>query len=405
MSKLDDNNDDKDTILYYTVPENHSLASIQLESASNNKKQELVIELFHEKHPIACQLFQKRLKHGDYDGAKLDVEDSQVPILLFLYNRDKLDDNGKVTVEQLDDKDKDGEEDKLELEYCPHKQPFLVSIFKTTDRLALLITRKETDEDIDIDGHVIGRVLTGRSFVRNYEQSEFFCNRDKRAERTEQKDSSTDHDTQTDLKRANVTITLLDTNKNKRIKLRTFDEFNDPYPEPMIDDPMVDITKFENVYSTAINLKGITNQLYKNKNLTTALTKYRKIDKSLDDYFPDDLPPNDIMKLVQLKNSIYLNIALILNTKGTPQDYQMAINMCNQVLEIPESKAPEQAKALYRRGYARLHLKNEVEAEKDLNAVLMVMPTDQAAMQLMEKVEVAKNARREREKRVYSNAF
>lgn len=63
------------------------------------------------------------------------------------------------------------------------------------------------------------------------------------------------------------------------------------------------------------------------------------------------------------------------------------------------------AKALYRRALARVILKDDEEAEKDLAEAIALVPTDQAIAGELAKVKQRKKEKRDKEKKAFKKMF
>lgn len=92
---------------------------------------------------------------------------------------------------------------------------------------------------------------------------------------------------------------------------------------------------------------------------------------------------------------------------------ELAVKSTTRVLSISSSSTPivgdlsatDRGKALYRRALARVVLKEDDEAEKDLVEASKVVPGDEAVKKELEKVRARKKERREKEKKAFKGLF
>ena len=162
--------------------------------------------------------------------------------------------------------------------------------------------------------------------------------------------------------------------------------------------------KGEEILEIATKLKDMGNDAFKKGDLKLGITKYSKGIRYLHEYpAPLDDDPADLWpKLQALKISLYSNSALLQNKTGA---YSDAAESATRALDIEGITDKDKAKALFRRAQAKAGKKNEDEALADLNAALKLAPGDAAIVKELDVVKKRVQARKEKEKKVYQNAF
>lgn len=180
------------------------------------------------------------------------------------------------------------------------------------------------------------------------------------------------------------------------------DGTGDVYEETMADDDNIDIEDPESVLGAVATLKDIGTKLLKEGNLTKSLQKYQKGSNFLNEYFPDDLEPEDLKILNQLKLSLHLNAALVaLKLK----DGKQTIKEADEALAVESADAKSKSKAYYRKGMGYLLTKDEDSAQKALEAALGFAPGDQAILAGLAEVKASAKARRDKQKKAMAKFF
>jgi len=153
------------------------------------------------------------------------------------------------------------------------------------------------------------------------------------------------------------------------------------------------------------DLKGFGNTAFKSQDFETAVAKYQKGIRYLQDYpeSPLEETPSDANKeLNQLKITLQSNSALCYNKL---QDFGSAVTAATAALETPGITDAEKGKAYYRRALARGGSKDEEGALTDLEEALKLVPSDSAITNELNRMK-AKTAERERkEKAAYKKFF
>jgi len=158
------------------------------------------------------------------------------------------------------------------------------------------------------------------------------------------------------------------------------------------------------ILKIATELKNMGNDAFKKSDNALGLKKYQKGIRYLQEYpVPLDSDPADLWSaLCALKVQLYSNSALLQNKLG---QWSEAAESATKALEMEGISEKDKAKALFRRGIARVGKKNEEDALSDLNAAAKYAPGDAAIAKELASVKQRVQARREKEKKVYANAF
>lgn len=176
------------------------------------------------------------------------------------------------------------------------------------------------------------------------------------------------------------------------------DEFGDNYEDSLKDDAKVDLKKVETVIKAIETVKDIGTKQFKEQNYEVALAKYKKCDKFLKEYFPDDLNEEDMKKINDFKVTVPLNIAIAaLKTK----DYRSVMVACSEVLYAEAADAKAKAKALYRRGLAYYHVNDTDMALADLEMATTFQPNDAAIAKAINDTIKKRKQETEKQKNLY----
>ncbi|KAH3663775.1 hypothetical protein OGAPHI_005178 [Ogataea philodendri] len=263
-----------------------------------------------------------------------------------------------------------------------HDKPFLLSMAnagKNTNGSQFFITTVPTPH---LDGkHVVfGKVIAGKSIVKLIENTET--------------DSG-------DKPKLECKIEACGELKPGD-PLKLDDGTGDPYDELLEDEPTVDISKPETVFKAVDEIKAIGTKFLKQGDLKIAFAKYKKAISYLDSYFPDDLSEEDIEKLNKLKCSCYLNASLAaLKTKKVPE----AIKYATEAFESENADVQAKAKALFRRGSAKLAGHNEEDAIADFEHASKLVPSDGAIKSSLANAKKVLKDRLAKERAAYSKFF
>lgn len=146
------------------------------------------------------------------------------------------------------------------------------------------------------------------------------------------------------------------------------------------------------------------NAAFKKQDLHLGIKKYAKSLRYLHEYpAPVENDPPELWKSLQaLKISVYSNTALLQNKTG---QYAEAAESATKALEIEGITEKDLAKAYFRRAQAKAGKKSEEDALADLNEAIKYAPGDAAIVKELDAVKKRVQARKEKEKKAYKNAF
>ncbi|EDO18558.1 hypothetical protein Kpol_2001p64 [Vanderwaltozyma polyspora DSM 70294] len=270
-----------------------------------------------------------------------------------------------------------------------HDRPFLLSMANAgpnTNGSQCFITTTDTPH---LDGkHVVfGEVIQGKRIVRLMENLQ--CDQE-------------NNRPMLDVKIDSCGILPNDYQVPEDAEATPTDEFGDNYENSLKADPKVDINDFKSVIEAIEKVKAIGTEQFKKQNFPVALEKYTKCDKFLKEYFPEDLPEDEIKQVNQLKVSIPLNIAICgLKTK----DYQKVLVAGSEVLYAEDADDKSKAKALYRRGLAYYHLNDTDSAMIDLEMATTFQQDDAAILKAIQDTKAKRKAENEKQKKSLSKMF
>lgn len=178
----------------------------------------------------------------------------------------------------------------------------------------------------------------------------------------------------------------------------------DPYEDFPEDQKSGDEWKGEEILKIATELKDLGNTAFKKNDLQLGITKYQKALRYLHEYpEPLDSDPAGLGdKLNALKINLFSNSALLQNKTNNFSD---AADSASKALEIPGITDKDKAKAYFRRAQAKIGKKNDEEALRDLEQAGKLAPGDSAIVKELEGVKRRVKERKEKEKKVYKNAF
>ena len=146
------------------------------------------------------------------------------------------------------------------------------------------------------------------------------------------------------------------------------------------------------------------NAAFKSQDLQLGLQKYQKALRYLHEYpAPLDNDPAELWTSLQaLKITLYSNSALLQNKTS---QFGEAAESATKALGIAGITDKDKAKALFRRAQAKAGKKNDEDAVADLNEANKYAPGDAAIVKELDVVKKRVQARKEKEKKAYKNAF
>lgn len=162
--------------------------------------------------------------------------------------------------------------------------------------------------------------------------------------------------------------------------------------------------KGEEILKIATELKDMGNAAFKKQDLELGKKKYEKALRYLHEYpAPLDNDPADLFpKLNALKVNVYSNLALLQNKTN---QFPEALESATKALDIEGISEKDKAKAYFRRAQAKVGKKSDEEALKDLNEAIKYAPGDAGIVKELEGAKKRVQARKDKEKKVYKNAF
>ncbi|KAH7093753.1 peptidyl-prolyl cis-trans isomerase D [Paraphoma chrysanthemicola] len=270
-----------------------------------------------------------------------------------------------------------------------HEKPFLLSMANAgpgTNGSQFFITTVPTPH-LDKKHVVYGEVINGKSIVRQIENL-----------KTQSGDKPLQDATIIDCGE------LLGDDYDKATE-KVADVTGDPFEDFPEDQKTGDEEwKGEEILKIATELKDMGNAAFKKQDLDLGIKKYQKSLRYLNEYpTPVDSDPADLFpKLSALKISVYLNCALLQNKTG---QFAEALESSTKALDIKGISDKDKAKAYFRRGQAKIGKKSEDEGIKDLNEAIKYAPGDAAIVKELDAAKKKVAARKEKEKKVYKNAF
>ena len=270
-----------------------------------------------------------------------------------------------------------------------HDRPFLLSMANAgpnTNGSQVFITTVATPH---LDGkHVVfGEVIQGKRVVRLIEHNQTDKESDRPIREVRITDSGVLPDDYTVPADAEVTPT---------------DQYGDNYEAALSDDPKVDIKSFESVHTAIEAVKAIGTAEFKKQNYAVALEKYQKCDKFLKEYFPEDLPEDQIKTIDALKVAIPLNIALAALKTG---DNHKVLIAASEVLYASGADDMAKAKALYRRGLAYAAVNDTDMALADLEMAATFHPNDAGIQKAIADTKNKRRSQTEKQKKSLSKMF
>ncbi|MCJ1481427.1 peptidyl-prolyl cis-trans isomerase cpr6 [Schaereria dolodes] len=241
-----------------------------------------------------------------------------------------------------------------------HEKPFLLSMANAgpgTNGSQFFVTTAPTAH---LDGkHVVfGEVLDGKGIIRKIE----------------------DLKTQNDKPIRDVKIIecgqLIGKAATDPIQ-KSVDKTGDPY-EDFPQDQEEDF-KGPQIVKIGNELKDYGNKAFKAGDINLGLDKYQKGLRYLNEYPAalDNDPPELAQELTTIRFTLHSNSALLQNKLKAYDDAEKSASNALDLKRIPDT---DRAKAYYRRALAKVGLKEDEDAVKDLEAALKLVPSDAAIM-------------------------
>lgn len=265
-----------------------------------------------------------------------------------------------------------------------HDEPFLLSMANAgpnTNGSQFFVTTVPTPH-LDNKHVVFGRVIAGKPIIRAIERS-----RTTAADKPE------------------VDAVIADSGElapEDPLPTKLDDGTGDIYEDVLKDEQTVDLDVPESVFKAVNAIKDIGTKLFKAGDFAKALSKYTKASQYMEEYFPETLNDADMQTDIDLKVSLYLNVALVALKLNKNQE---AITAAQNALNVGNVGDKEKAKALYRMGTAYVNLKDEPTGIEKFNKALDLAPGDAAIVQGIQKANTQMTDRKKKEKAAFSKFF
>jgi peptidyl-prolyl isomerase D len=159
----------------------------------------------------------------------------------------------------------------------------------------------------------------------------------------------------------------------------------------------------EDLLTISNDLKNVGNDYFKKGEYLNAVNKYQKAIRYLS-VFDEQAPADLLSRFYAVKIPLFLNKAA---SELKIPEYTDAIHDTTVVLEMPAQylNATDKAKAYFRRGSAKLAMKNEEEAVKDLEEASRLNEADGGIMRELAIARKRMAERKSREKAVFAKMF
>lgn len=192
---------------------------------------------------------------------------------------------------------------------------------------------------------------------------------------------------------------------------KTADAYGDKY-EDFPEDEATDGQPLsaQKVLAIATDCKDFGNKAFKAGDASAALDKYQKGIRYLDeDPDVENEPAEAVAAARALRATLNSNAALMAIKLGAWDDAVRAATAALAALDAADNSnnngGKDRAKALYRRGLARVRLRDEESALADLEEAARLAPDDAAVRNELAAVKTATAARRAKEKAAYKKFF
>ncbi|KAG5651669.1 Peptidyl-prolyl cis-trans isomerase cyp40 [Sphagnurus paluster] len=175
------------------------------------------------------------------------------------------------------------------------------------------------------------------------------------------------------------------------------------------DDEDRDVQQPEIAVEIAQAVREVGNKFFKEGKPDQALLKYQKSIRYLDVHpvLPEDTSQALKDSFNALLAPLLLNSALaaIRSQPPSSENAEIAVKNTTRALDRLELNTADKAKALYRRALAKVILKDEDTAEKDLQEASKLVPEDAAIASELAKVKQRKKEKRDKEKKAFKKLF
>lgn len=269
-----------------------------------------------------------------------------------------------------------------------HEKPFLLSMANSgpgTNGSQFFVTTVETPH-LDSKHVVFGEVVNGKNIVRKIENLQ----------------TQSDKPHPDDVKVVDCGQLSGDA-YNSAIQ-KAPDSTGDPY-EDFPDDQGKDLTGSE-YYKIALDLKDFGNKAFKAGDIETGIEKYQKGTRYLHEYpeANDNDPKELAANMKQLRFTLNSNSALLGNKAKRYTEAQKWATFAIEGIS-PDMKDTDKAKPYFRRGQARVALKDEDGALQDFEEAARLAPEDAATRAEVAKTKKSLQEKIKKEKAAYKKFF
>ena len=187
------------------------------------------------------------------------------------------------------------------------------------------------------------------------------------------------------------------------VSLAKDDPTGDKY-EDFPDDQAPDGLSGPDTLRIASEIKELGNKAFKSGDIELGVEKYQKALRYVNEYSvsSDDDPKELWGQLCSLKFTLYSNSALLQNKSSNFRD---ADESATKALGVENITDQEKAKAHFRRGVAKVGLKDDDSALEDLTAANKLVPGDAAIAKELDAVKKNLQEKNEKQKAKLKNFF
>ncbi|TID29573.1 hypothetical protein CANINC_001847 [Pichia inconspicua] len=365
-----------------------------------NQVGRVVIQLFTDKAPKTCTKFAKLCESKEYSNVLVHKV-----IRNFIIQTGDTTFKAGVNTDSYPDldigKNGNGSGESIEDEnLSPIEKPFLVCMsnfgIPNNNKSQFFITVEKCPH-LNNKHTVFGKVIHGKSVIREIERTEVFSNKN--------------NDNYSWMPKK--PIILKDCGLwNEGDELPNYVACVDPIGgdiyEEYPDDNEIEGVDFENAeqsYKITSTIKESATQLFKQKRYDDALLKYKKSLRYCNELIPDDESNKEMFKKFQeLKKTIYLNLTLVTLNLGK---YDECINYCGYVLQMEDVDLSniQLSKVFYRLGKSYAALKKYDIALETLEKAKLIAPEDAAIKREFDQVHDIVSTAKKEEKAKYAKFF